>query len=135
MNITRTNIRPIAPRVACKPGDCGADQRKECRQEIRNMVIEADNHLVASTLYMAGRLVAGVATAGAVVGLLTGNANTGMTLAATVIGGAATFGLHHMKTSKDAQAIAKMGEAIAKVDETGCYTREELFEWYRGWAR
>lgn len=134
MNITSTRFRPTQSQPACKPGDCGADQRKQCRQEIRDMVIQADNHLVGSTLYMAGRMVAGMATAGAIVGALVGNVDTGMCVAASVIGGAATFGLHHLKTSKDDQAKAKMSEALTRVDETGCYTREELFEWYHGWA-
>ena len=95
------------------------------------MVIESDNILVAGTLFQAGTLVAGMLTAGAVLGTLTGSAQTGLGLAGSLVGGVATTGLYMMKKSKDETAVAKFNEAFQKADETGCYTRDELYQWYR----
>ena len=131
MNISSSMRHLTTHRSACKPGDCPVEERKKCRQEIRDMVIESDNALVTSTLFTAGAVVAGFLTAGQAIGTLTGSLGTGLGIVGTVIGGAATAGCYTMKVKKDQEAISKFQEAFERADETGCYTREELYDWYR----
>lgn len=131
MNISSSTRHLTTPRSACKPGDCPVEERKKCRQEIRDMVIESDNALVVSTLFMVGAMAAGVLTAGQAIGTMTGSIGTGIGIVGTAVGGVATAGLYTMKGKKEEQALTRFNQAFDRADETGCYTRAELFEWYR----
>jgi outer membrane lipoprotein SlyB len=95
------------------------------------MVIQADNSLVVGTLMMAGSVVTGLLAAVAGVGTLSGQFGTTLGLAGTLVGGAAAVGLHLATNEKDSQAKQQMYAAFQRADETGCYTRDELYRWYR----
>jgi hypothetical protein len=133
MNIssTKLHLTTLQKQNNCKPADCSDEAREECRGEIQDMVIQADNSLVVGTLMMAGSLAIGLLTGGAAIGTLSGQHGTGLGLAGTVIGGAATVGLHIARKKKESQAIQQMDAAFQRADETGCYSRDELYRWYQ----
>jgi len=132
MNINSTKkLHLTKPNHNCKPGDCSVEDRKACRAEIRDMVVESDNILMQSTLLEIGSFVTGLMTAGTALATFTGNANVALGIAGSVVGGAATVGLQSLYRSKEEQAEEKFYAAFDRAEQTGCYEHDELYRWYR----
>ena len=125
-----TNAKLSNKALACKPGDCSAQDREACRAEIRDMVVHSDNTLVSGTLIHIGSLFASAAAAGFALGTLSGTTNAVIGVAGALIGGAATVGLHTLHKGKDKQAAQQFKAAFDRAEDTGCYQRDELYQWY-----
>lgn len=126
MNIssTKLHLTRLPQKTPCPTGDCPQDARAECRAELRDMVTVADNKLVIGTVSKAGAVIAGTLGFGA----FTSGGALGM--AGAAVGGAAAIGLAVYGFQQEKSAKEEFRAAFQKADETGCYTREELYQWY-----
>lgn len=126
-----TNRATGAPNSsACESGDCSADERAQCRADLRDMVTMADNKLVTSLFPKLGGGLAGVGALGLGIKTAQGAIGPAVGVTGTLVAGAAGVGLYLYGNKQEKLAEEMFNAAFDKADETGCYTREELYQWY-----
>jgi len=129
MTITTVTPKQAQTLSGCRPGSCSGEEMEQCRAEIRDMVIEADNILTYGTLALAGTFVA--PTIGFFLAGTLQASSPSLAMASAAIGGVAGLGSFLYSRHLDGVATEAMEAAYQRADDTGCYTREELYRWYR----